>query len=119
MLARGPWSACLDHVYEVRCHDCEVSFPPETRRCFYCGRPTTTDPPPGAGVARIRQAGGSGGASDFARFELEGKQESRGKSEQEIVEEEMQGGSPFRFGSTGLWIALALFAGAIRACFGS
>jgi hypothetical protein len=27
------------HVYEVRCHACNVSFPPGTPTCFYCGKP--------------------------------------------------------------------------------
>ena len=25
------------HEYEVRCYSCDVSFPPETRKCMYCG----------------------------------------------------------------------------------
>ena len=27
--------------YEVRCPRCDVSFPPETRKCVHCGGPTT------------------------------------------------------------------------------
>jgi hypothetical protein len=26
-------------VYEVRCHQCQTSFAPETRRCVHCGAP--------------------------------------------------------------------------------
>jgi len=26
--------------YEVRCPHCDVSFPPETRKCIHCGGPT-------------------------------------------------------------------------------
>lgn len=26
-------------AYEVRCHDCQTSFAPETRRCVHCGGP--------------------------------------------------------------------------------
>jgi len=26
--------------YEVRCPRCDVSFPPETRKCLHCGGPT-------------------------------------------------------------------------------
>ena len=49
-------------VYEVRCSDCKVSFPPETRRCFHCGgrtspggspslKPVFSIDPDGTGVA--------------------------------------------------------------------
>ena len=26
-------------IYEVRCHQCETSFAPQTRRCVHCGAP--------------------------------------------------------------------------------
>jgi hypothetical protein len=26
-------------VYEVRCHQCDTSFAPDTRRCVHCGAP--------------------------------------------------------------------------------
>ncbi len=25
------------HQFEVRCHTCDVSFPPGTKKCMYCG----------------------------------------------------------------------------------
>jgi hypothetical protein len=28
-------------LYEVRCPRCDVSFPPETKKCIHCGGPTT------------------------------------------------------------------------------
>lgn len=28
--------------YEVRCLRCDVSFPPEARRCIHCGGPTSS-----------------------------------------------------------------------------
>ena len=28
-----------DIVYEVRCHQCETTFAPGTRRCIHCGAP--------------------------------------------------------------------------------
>jgi hypothetical protein len=28
-----------DVVFEVRCHHCQTSFAPETRRCVHCGAP--------------------------------------------------------------------------------
>jgi hypothetical protein len=31
-------------VYEVRCQECRVSFPPGTRACFYCGAPLAAGP---------------------------------------------------------------------------
>ncbi len=30
--------------YEVRCQLCDVSFPPGTKRCLYCGERTSSDP---------------------------------------------------------------------------
>ena len=30
-----------DIIYEVRCHQCETSFAPGTRRCVHCGAPLT------------------------------------------------------------------------------
>lgn len=59
-------------VYEVRCHQCDTSFAPETRRCVHCGAPlargrqvvsatgpfdpgqATEDQPPGEGELLAR-----------------------------------------------------------------
>ncbi len=27
-----------ESFFEIRCHDCNVSFPPETKVCFHCGK---------------------------------------------------------------------------------
>lgn len=32
------------NVYEVRCHDCDVSFPVGTKRCIHCGGRTGSRP---------------------------------------------------------------------------
>lgn len=32
-------------VYEVWCHACNVTFPPEARRCLHCGGRLQPDPP--------------------------------------------------------------------------
>jgi len=37
------------HKFEIRCPSCDVSFPPETRRCLHCGGRT--------GPARFQVAG--------------------------------------------------------------
>jgi hypothetical protein len=31
--------------YEVWCHSCNVTFPPEQKRCVHCGARTRPDPP--------------------------------------------------------------------------
>ena len=31
--------------YEVYCHSCSVTFPPETKACLHCGGRTRKDPP--------------------------------------------------------------------------
>ena len=41
--------------YEVRCPRCDVSFPPETRRCMHCGArtgPSTVEIPDAIGASR-------------------------------------------------------------------
>lgn len=43
--------------YEVRCHQCQTSFAPETRRCVHCGAP----------LARGRRVVATGGG--FGPFE--------------------------------------------------
>jgi len=97
-------------TYEVRCHQCNVSFPPETKRCVHCGARTSAQPPPGARLVQVMEGAGEAPGSALER--------NRRAQEQGELEAEMEGRSPFRFGSTGLWIALALFAGIMRACFG-
>ena len=42
-------------AYEVRCHRCQCSFAPGTRRCLHCGGPL------GEGLAARLRLGGSGG----------------------------------------------------------
>ena len=98
----------MSPTYEVRCYNCDVSFPPEVKRCLHCGARTSSEPPPGVRIAQMLAAGEAGGM-----------QEVEPADGTEVLEEEVQGASPFRFGSTGLWIALALGAGIMRACFGS
>ncbi len=51
--------------FEVRCPRCDVSFPPETRRCIHCGGPTSK-PGPNKGRDWVHTTDGdsaNGGAS--------------------------------------------------------
>ncbi len=53
------------NFYEVRCENCRVSFPPETKRCIHCGGPI------GSGPGRwLPAAGVPGGASAEAEEPL-------------------------------------------------
>jgi len=45
--------------FEVRCPRCEVSFPPETRRCIHCGGPTSK-PGPNRGLDWVHTTDDSG-----------------------------------------------------------
>ena len=81
------------NVYEVRCERCRTSFPPETRRCFYCGGPL------GPGLGALLSPGA---ASDPVAPEAEG--------EDEILQVR---------GRNVLWVvtaALALGASLLRSC---
>jgi hypothetical protein len=45
--------------FEVRCPRCQVSFPPETRRCLHCGGPTSK-PGPNKGLDWVHTTDGAG-----------------------------------------------------------
>jgi len=51
--------------FEVRCPRCEVSFPPETRRCLHCGGPTSK-PGPNRGLDWVHTTDGSGNGAASA-----------------------------------------------------
>jgi hypothetical protein len=78
--------------YEVRCPNCNTSFPPETKRCIHCGGPL------GGGLRGWLAAGG--GASP---------------AEEEQEEAEL----PFQRGRSIIWVVTAVIAlvlSMLRAC---
>lgn len=78
--------------YEVRCPNCNTSFPPETKRCIHCGGPV------GGGLRGWLAAGGS---------------HSPAEEEQEEAE------LPFQRGRNIVWVVTAVIAlvlSMLRAC---
>jgi len=97
-------------VYEVRCDDCDVSFPPQTRRCLHCGRPLR-----GRGSRRARAPSptlpgpepveGADGAPEPIDLEPEDEYEARPRS-------------GLRMGMNAVWLLIALGATCYRMCAG-
>ncbi len=52
-------------VYEVWCHSCNVTFPPETRRCIHCGQPVRPERPARRGLRRASTPEWNVGEMDF------------------------------------------------------
>jgi hypothetical protein len=57
--------------YEVRCAECDVSFPPETRVCVHCGRPTGTPSFFGESSGDLFDSMGSSAESSDSPFQVE------------------------------------------------
>lgn len=74
--------------YEIRCAQCAVSFPPETKSCFYCGMRLSADP----------RQGDVGGLFDS--------------------EPQRRSSVPFRATVTLLWVLLGVAVTLYRACAG-
>jgi hypothetical protein len=82
-------------VYEVRCHQCNTSFAPETRRCVHCGAP----------LARGRQV----------VLEAGGFDPGRAAEDQPPEQVELLGRGP----RTAIWVVVALvtaLASVLRNC---
>lgn len=58
-----------DIIYEVRCHQCQTSFAPETRRCIHCGAP----------LARGRRMVSTAGGFDPGQLTEDQQQEEEGE----------------------------------------
>ena len=81
--------------YEVRCHSCNVSFPPEEKVCFHCG-------------GRLGRASHlAGRAATYPPIDLD---------EAELEEPPSRG--LLRTGLGSVWIVLALLATCYRVCTG-
>ena len=103
-------------VYEVRCPRCDVSFPPQTRRCMHCGGRTGSSSG-GQGIVRLE---GSGLAPELADLSFGTDADGRPIRAQpldESPEEESSGRSGWaRSALTLLWIVAAIGFSAMRAC---
>jgi len=81
------------NFYEIRCENCNTSFPPETKRCIHCGGSL------GAGLGRVFTSG-------------------RAPAEAQS-EDEAEANVPFQRGRNILWVVTAVLAvamSALRAC---
>jgi hypothetical protein len=86
-------------AYEVRCHHCDVSFPPGTKQCIHCGER----------IGRPRLVLGRGGEMpDFAGGEA--------FPEAEMEEAEVGGGRKLRLGFTAVWVVLAILSALAQRC---
>jgi hypothetical protein len=88
------------NVYEVRCHRCDVSFPPGTRQCIHCGER----------IGRPRLLPGAGDIQSFEGGEPypeahEGNEAEAGPA-----------GRGLRIGFVVVWLLLAILSAAVRAC---
>jgi hypothetical protein len=98
--------------YEVRCPTCNVSFPVGTRRCVHCGSPTAL---PGMGPSPSLRR------NPLLELPFESSQDFEPEPvENEPLEEEgsLRQRSPFRLGTTSIWIVLALVGSLYRVCTG-
>jgi len=88
-------------TYEIRCHACNVSFPPGTRACIHCGER----------IGRPRFL--PGGGADMPAFEG-----GDPFPEADEVDPGSGGGRGLRVGFTLLWLLLAVASAAFRVCQG-
>jgi hypothetical protein len=96
-------------VYEVRCHSCNVSFPPGTKRCIHCGER----------IGRPRLLPGRGDEMpEFAGGDPFPEAREAAAREAEEAEVEPSGGRGLRVGFTLLWLFLALISALSRSCQG-
>lgn len=131
--------------YEVYCHACNVTFPPETKVCLHCGARTQKDPASTAvsigDLSPISFVDERGAASlrpvETSRISLLNRAKSRGEAgaaiataaiaqpeyvhPEEAIEEAQEGAgsrSLLRAGMSVLWMIVLAGAYAWRACSG-
>lgn len=103
-------------AYEVWCHSCNVTFPPEQRRCLHCGGRLSPERP----GRRLRE----GGQPEFVlspmnfdeSFPVSQARPAASASSDPSVEEEPVRRSMIRAGMTVLWMVLLAAGYAWRAC---
>jgi len=104
--------------YEVRCARCDVTFPPEAKRCMHCGAPTqpsivtVPDAQPelrtSVSVHDASPASGDVGTHVIEPFD----------AQVDLDDEEAMGRRPsvLRSLSTVIWVALAVIFSVMRVC---
>ncbi len=104
-------------VYEVRCPRCDVSFPPETRRCVHCGGKTGQAR---SGVARAVRPAALGDSTDLPSIavgmDVDGQPIRTQPLIEDSEEETTSRGGWARSAMTLLWVAAAIGFSALRAC---
>jgi len=103
--------------YEVWCHACNVTFPPEQKRCLHCGARTRPDAPARGRRPQVRELTS---AEQFAAYDETGPmtvipQYAHPPEAMEADEEPVRR-SLLRAGMTVLWMVLLAAGYAWRAC---
>ncbi|MDG2049313.1 MAG: hypothetical protein P8M78_04040 [Myxococcota bacterium] len=103
-------------VYEVRCPSCDVSFPPETRRCLHCGGRTDAR----SGFSRAARPPALDESTDLASISLGTDVDGQPIRTHPLVEaseeESTTRGGWARSALTLLWVAAAIGFSVLRAC---
>lgn len=90
--------------FEVRCENCDVTFPVGTKQCIHCG-------------GRIGRPFVFGRGSEAAADELPDFDPLDERAMEQAEEaEDPQRGRGLRFGVTALWLIAALLSALVRAC---
>ena len=84
-------------AYEVRCYNCNVSFPPGTKRCMHCGGRTGQKPVPGP---------------------IPGMEPPHPLELEDMEDENPLRRGPARLLMGAVWVLLALVASLYRVCTG-
>lgn len=108
------------HEFEVRCFACDVSFPPGTRRCMYCGNRPGAQPlvTPSIHPEPLEDYGTFGdfaAPGDAAPTEARGSQWSTDEQEQEV---ESPRGMLVRMLGSLSWVILFIAITVYRSCNG-
>ena len=104
-------------VYEVRCPRCDVSFPPETRRCVHCGGKTGTARSGAARAVRPREFDESTDLASIAvGMDVDGQPIRTQPLIEDSEEETTSRGGWARSAMTLLWVAAAIGFSVLRAC---
>lgn len=102
--------------YEVRCPHCQVSFPPDQKRCVHCGGRTgpsfreVADAPPD-----LRDADPSLSASE-AQAKASSEDREFVFEDEEVEAAGRPRGGLLRMAGTLVWVVLAVGIGLIRSC---
>ncbi len=107
--------------FEVRCHACDVSYPPGTKRCLYCGgRPGASSIVRDMSILErlgtsLEEGAPPARTSPDSQSSHEGVEPDAAEAE---AEEETLASSLPRVMMNLVWVALLIVASAYRACAG-